>query len=345
MDLSQQLLFLLSAIGAINGFILGIYLIIKQPVTLKHRVLGLLVLMVSLRVTKSVFFYFNPDIAKQFLQLGLTACFFIGPLCLLYIVSSNGVFDKLISTRNLHLGALVSLCAGFGMLYPYHNHSELWTLVVSIIYYQWLAYMLLSSFVMARIWNRSTDKSTLLRDNYTEISVFIGCWVLWAAYFFSRYTSYIAGALSFTFLFYVTLAVVLWGKKSDKSASKVTYQNNKIDDARASNIMEELNRLMKEDLLYCNANLKLPEVAKMLGITPQMLSQILNDNMQVSFSTYINQLRIQQASEILQSSKPMKMEVIAETCGFNSQSTFYSAFKAIKQTTPAKYRQQFFAAG
>ena len=34
------------------------------------------------------------------------------------------------------------------------------------------------------------------------------------------------------------------------------------------------------------------------------------------------------------------MELIAERCGFNSQSTFYSTFKKIVTATPAVFRKE-----
>ena len=56
-----------------------------------------------------------------------------------------------------------------------------------------------------------------------------------------------------------------------------------------------------------------------------------------NFSLFINEYRIEEAKRILDSKSKLKIEVIAEMCGFNSNSTFYSVFKKITNTTPAKY--------
>ncbi|MEL7533145.1 MAG: hypothetical protein AAFN10_17645 [Bacteroidota bacterium] len=75
MDLAQQSVFLLSALGAFNGFLLsGYFLLIKQEKRLSDYFLGGLLLMLSIRIFKSVFLYFNPELFQLFVQIGLSAC-------------------------------------------------------------------------------------------------------------------------------------------------------------------------------------------------------------------------------------------------------------------------------
>ena len=54
-------------------------------------------------------------------------------------------------------------------------------------------------------------------------------------------------------------------------------------------------------------------------------------------SVFINEYRIETAKTLLKTNPNLKMEIIAEQSGFNSNSTFYAAFKKVTNTTPAKY--------
>ena len=84
----------------------------------------------------------------------------------------------------------------------------------------------------------------------------------------------------------------------------------------------------------------MPALAKALHIRPQLLSQLLNNNLNKSFSNFINEYRIEEAKRLLLEDSNLKIEVIAENCGFNSNSAFYTAFKKVTNTTPAKYLKQ-----
>ncbi len=113
MAISSQLLFFFSALGAFNGILLTLYLWLSKPVNTQRRLLGALMLVISLRVSKSIWFYFDPNLGKQFLQLGLSACFLIGPLLLFYVASSTGRLESLRLKWTWHLGLLlgrVDLC-------------------------------------------------------------------------------------------------------------------------------------------------------------------------------------------------------------------------------------------
>ena len=54
----------------------------------------------------------------------------------------------------------------------------------------------------------------------------------------------------------------------------------------------------------------------------------------------MNEYRIEAAKLLLINEKKMSMDLIAEQCGFNSQSTFYNAFKKLVGATPALFRKE-----
>jgi len=91
--------------------------------------------------------------------------------------------------------------------------------------------------------------------------------------------------------------------------------------------------------LYKNPNLKLSDLALKMNISAHQLSQLLNDNLGKSFSTYINEYRINEACEKIENGSYLKIEEIGYEVGFNSKSTFFSTFKKIMSTTPLLYKQ------
>jgi len=161
------------------------------------------------------------------------------------------------------------------------------------------------------------------------------------AYYFSSYTSYIVGALSFSFILYLMVVLFFFHKKKDVLLFKQVpkYGDKKITDMEAHLLFQRLTNLMSEKELYKNPNLKLPDVAKQLNILPHRLSQLLNDNAKKKFTQYINEYRVKAAKKALLTNSTYSLESIGYDCGFNSKSTFYAAFKKMTGTTPAKFQK------
>jgi AraC-like DNA-binding protein len=185
----------------------------------------------------------------------------------------------------------------------------------------------------------NVQRLSLTDDNTWLLSVFLGNATIWLAYFTASYTSYIVGALSFSFVFLLMLLVFIKSRES-QIKQHIKYENKKIIDTDADSLITQLAEIMQEKELYKDANITMPQVAKSLGISTPYLSQLLNDNCKKPFSLFINEYRIEAAKSLLLEEKRMSMDLIAEQCGFNSQSTFYSTFKKIVASTPAKYRNE-----
>lgn len=96
---------------------------------------------------------------------------------------------------------------------------------------------------------------------------------------------------------------------------------------------------MTEKSVFRNPNLKLNDLAHEINVSPHQLSQLLNDRLSKSFTLYVNEYRIEEACKILSAAENLTIEAIGEEVGFNSKSTFFSAFKKLKGMTPAMYQQ------
>lgn len=342
MNTHSLLLFFFSGLGAFNGLLISLYfLIFARPRHLSNYFLGGLLLMLSTRIGKSVFFYFNPDLAKIYLQIGLSACFFIGPFLFLYVRSIVDA-ERSKNLWKFLLPPLFVIAMVLGWMYPYESHPEIWRQHFIInIYRQWLVFLILSGLSLFGTFKKAFDKTQKLdRKEVWVMSVFLGVFAIWFAYFTSRYTSYIVGALSFSFVLYSSIFVFFAnrGKKPlIPPTSKPKYANKKIEDQEAQAILKKIEKVMLEEQAYKNPNLTLPKLAKQLNISTHMLSQLLNDKLEKSFPNFINEYRIEEAKRILQDEPHLKIEVVAEQCGFNSNSTFYAAFKKFTDTTPARY--------
>lgn len=342
MNLDNQLIFFFSALGAFNSVVLSIYfLFFDKKKSKSNYFLGALLAVLSIRVWKSLFFYFNPDLSKIYLQIGLSACFFIGPFLYFYIKSKTQDFEKLNKFFYIQISVYLLIVLGIGFLYPYEKNTELWgNYFYKIINYQWLLYIILSVFLLRTSLQKITSKKEKLAyDEVWSLSVFFGVSIIWIAYYTAAYTSYISGALSFSFAFYLSGLLIFYKRKKDfiVTVKKEKYANIHIDKSEVIQHLEKIKLTINEEQLYKNPNLTLPILAKKLNIRPQLLSQLLNNNLNKSFSQFINEYRIEEAKQLLKAHPNLKIEIIAEKCGFNSNSTFYTAFKKITNTTPAKY--------
>lgn len=101
-------------------------------------------------------------------------------------------------------------------------------------------------------------------------------------------------------------------------------------------------RLKKELItkkMYVRQDLKLHDVAEVIGIADAVLSEYLKNIERKSFKTYINMLRIAEFKSVAQQgqSKNYSLLGIAQEVGFKSKATFYRVFKEIEGMTPSEF--------
>lgn len=298
--------------------------------------------MISIRTGKSVFFFFNPYLSFHYLQFGLTACFFIGPFLYFYIKSIIKPESKIQKEWKYHFVLLILIVLIIGFLYPFKSNVDLWRpYFIKTIYYSWLGYTLFAGYQLLPTFKKIfLNKTKITSLEIWVLSIYLGNFSVWFAYTYSRFTSYITGALTFSFLFYLVVLFLFFNKKKRAIIfnTNLKYADKKIEEHKASALIEKLKTLISDEELYKNANLKSSDIAKKVGLTTHQFSQLLNDNLKKNFATFINEFRIDCAKRKILSTSNITLEEIGYECGFNSKSTFYTTFKKIVGKTPAQFK-------
>jgi len=340
--IAPYLLFFFAGIGAFNGWVLAAYLLLRRPATPARRWLAALVLMLSIRTGKSVLFYFYPQISKSILQVGLTACFLIGPCLLGFARAWADPAGERTRRDWTFAAALLAAATAFGAIYPYAAYPQWWSAAPAwwAVTYSWLACLLAAAAVVARAFRREPPPAADGLTRGHAAAVVAGTAVVWLAYFTAGFTSYIVGALSFSLVLYLGVVAALARRKAGAAAEPARpYQDRKIAADQAQADLQSLHRLMAKEALYTDAHLSLAKLARRLNMPPARLSQLLNDNHQTAFKSYLMQLRVEAAKQRLLAPGQVMMEQVAEASGFLSMSSFYSSFKKLEGTTPAAWRQ------
>ena len=91
---------------------------------------------------------------------------------------------------------------------------------------------------------------------------------------------------------------------------------------------------------HLQPGLTLADLAKMLSISPHNLSQLLNETRNMSFFNFINDLRVEEAMNMLKSpdGKNLLIAAVAMDSGFSSLSSFNKAFKTKTGMRPKEFR-------
>lgn len=102
-----------------------------------------------------------------------------------------------------------------------------------------------------------------------------------------------------------------------------------------------LKNYMVEKKPFLNSSLTIQEVSGDIGIPVRELSLLINHQLGQHFYDFVNTYRIENAMDILKDetkSKVTVLEILYEV-GFNSKSSFNTAFKKHTGTTPTLYRK------
>jgi AraC-like DNA-binding protein len=126
---------------------------------------------------------------------------------------------------------------------------------------------------------------------------------------------------------------------ADEARAGVKYEKSGLQKAAADKIHFDLNQLMNEKKLFKNEELSLSELAQVLGVHPNNLSQVINTYENKNFYDYINTLRIEEFKTLALSPENSNYTLLslAFECGFNSKTSFNRNFKKITGESPSAY--------
>ena len=120
----------------------------------------------------------------------------------------------------------------------------------------------------------------------------------------------------------------------------VASRNELTSEPDVTNILKLTRQLMEEKQLYLNSDLKLPDVASLLDISPRKLAEYIKEHEDCSFAQFINEYRIEHAKRLLQEQPEKKLTQVAIESGFANETSFFRTFKSITGTTPREWLAQ-----
>ncbi|RBP47068.1 helix-turn-helix domain-containing protein [Arenicella xantha] len=124
--------------------------------------------------------------------------------------------------------------------------------------------------------------------------------------------------------------------RDDHSVAK-KYEKSALSPEQLRAVSDKIRRALELDKQYRDENLSLRALSEQIGELPNYVSQALNTDINETFFDYVNRLRVLEAMERLKSTEDTVL-MIANEVGFNSRSSFYSAFKKVTGQTPTAYR-------
>ena len=102
----------------------------------------------------------------------------------------------------------------------------------------------------------------------------------------------------------------------------------------------KIRHLVEDNALYLQPNLKTNDLAKQLHTNRNYIYQVINVEMGMSFSEYINRRRIDHAVLLIEGDPNAYLADVAAKSGFSSISTFYRNFKLYIGCSPSDFQQK-----
>ena len=317
----------------------------------------------------------NLFIAVNLIEDG--ARFLIAPLLFIYIKSIFVKEKNLIKSHFLHFAPFLLFWSLFSVpkfvsrifkepVIEYLNFFNGTTYLallkdVYLLVYIYLSAKLLMEF---RIKMKS-NYSSLKEMNFGWLNKFLAGFLLTCLFDLSVLTYYNIfhpdfpwdiGLLSLCFLILVTIYLGYQGLRQSKIylpefLMDSEYENQSagnvnikplIDQKESKILKTRLEEVMLDEQPYLLQELTLNMLAAKIETTDKKLSVVLNQYMKISFYDLVNQYRVAAVKENLQLEENQKYSLlgIAYSCGFNSKSSFYRAFKKETGSSPTAYKME-----
>lgn len=170
----------------------------------------------------------------------------------------------------------------------------------------------------------------------------------WMELDFGFNTDIIFYSLIIVFIFYLGYSGIIHqgifsaNKKPDQllvQHSTGEYKHSGLKEEDALYYHQHLTEIMQSQKPYLEPKLSLKTLAGYLDISPNYLSQVINQHEEKNFYDYINEYRVEEFKKraLLPENSNYSILAIAYDSGFNSKSSFNQVFKKLIGKTPTQY--------
>lgn len=325
-----------SVIGIVNSFVLIIYALTSKKGNQKvNLIFALLILVLTLRVAKSIIITFADSINGIIEVLGLFITPAIGPTYFFFTEAILNPKFKFKLKQLLHFIPVAVFTILWITVEPIRSGGIFWYIFYQTILLQFMIYLTIAIY---KAFVNVKNKPLLVK----QLNI-ISCFLLaiWFAYFLNSVSDfpYIMGAVIYSILIYFSLIIIL-NKGYIINFSQRKYHNTGLDIKENQRILQDLNSLFEKEKIYKDNTLGLNKLAKILRTNTHALSQVINENKNKTFFELIRYYRMEEAKRLLLKSSDTKILEIAFDVGYNSLSTFNSVFKKSTGLTPTKFRNE-----
>jgi AraC-like DNA-binding protein len=125
------------------------------------------------------------------------------------------------------------------------------------------------------------------------------------------------------------------------SFPSLKYRKSSLSDSDKEAIAKKIRYEMDTGKYFTNNLASLAGLARQLNESPHHVSQVINEKFNMSFFEMLAFYRVEHAKKIIREDKEGKMtiEELAETVGYNSKSSFNTAFRKFTSKTPSEFRK------
>lgn len=373
----QTLWQVLFSFSALHGFFIAIVLLISKKGDRKsNRILAALVIAISIILTN--YFLSHTGIYLSFPHLMYAAFplwFIIGPVFFYYFSSLIAKDKHFKWTVLLHFVPFITCILVLSPFYTAGAETKLAILngkdvktvpdwqfqaIVYLYFVQTVGYIIYTS-IMLRTYEKHVKEQsadtkvvdiTWLRTLiYILIAFLVIDFVVGKTMtYFHIYNPNITNSsiiLITSFIYFIAYNLILNPNRifTSESIEKATdsknekYKTSALEAEERNNIARRLSQIMETEKPFLKEELRLADLAEIIGISPHKLSQVLNQHFNMNFYNFVNLHRVKEVQKQLIDTDSSKKSIIeiALNAGFNSSASFYRIFKQQTGKTPSQF--------
>ena len=355
--------------GAIQGLVLVVAINrIKDRDKEANQLLSWFILLISLVLVSRLVYVEGMALWQRWPHLFLIpdiTMFLYGPLFYLYI-------KKLLRSTPIQLYkywphfipfVLHMLVLGYYLLEPKTVYMDrlmtgkLWEVpyagfasLIHIAIYWRISYALLQKYRLETAASKQ-DSYPLHYLQYLFVLVAI-CWGIWmysslaALFSFIPDIAFFSYNLSWVALSFVTFLLAYFAMTQQAffkiRSKKKKYEGSLLSEKQLDQLEQRLQILMQTQQPFLDEKLNRSKLAAQLNIHPKDLSRLINERYQLNYFDFINSYRVKEFQRLLQLEEYQHLSLlgIAFEAGFNSKTTFNTAFKKQTGMTPAEFQKR-----